>query len=186
MKNVISMIIALFLVTAVSFSAQPMKGKGGMFHKNIKAQLKLTPDQEKQFDDITYKQQQAAIDLRAKLQKNRLDLKKMISEKTLDADKVLQITDENSKLQAELKRGMITRWLDIYKILNADQKDIFMKGLSKLLDNGMMTGRMGMRGHMMGNRMKGMGMIDHGMNNRGMMWKQQSKSDQPPAENKSN
>ena len=186
MKKVISIAAAIFLVAAVSLIAQPMRGKGGMSHKNIKSMLKLTPDQEKQFDDITYKQQQAAIDLRAKMQKNRLDLKKMISEKTLDESKVLQITDENSKLQAELKRGMVTRWLDIYKILNADQKDIFMKGLSKMLDNGMMSGRMAMHGRMMGNRMKGMGMMDHGMNNRGMMWKQQSKSDQPPAENKSN
>ncbi len=177
MKKVVGVTLVLFLIAAVSLSAQPMRGKAGMFHKNIKEKLKLTPDQEKQFDDITYKQQQAAIDIRAKIQKNRLDLKKMISDKALDEGKILQITDDNSKLQAELKRGFIKHWLDIYKILNDDQKDIFMKGLAKMIDGGMMRGRMGMgmKPGMMGHG-KGMGMMMH----KGM------KGDQSPQPEKNN
>ena len=148
MKNTLRMLLVICLFISVTNYAQPMKGKGGMSHqRDIKSTLKLTPEQEKQFDDITYKQKQAAIDIKAKIQKNRLDFKKMINDKNVDESKILQLTDDNSKLQAELKRGSVKRWIDIYKILNADQKEIFLKGLDKLTDRNMMRGKMGK--HMM-------------------------------------
>jgi len=158
MKKVISAALVVFLLTSLSLFAQPM-GKSAFLQNNIKSKLKLTPDQEKQFDDITYKQQQAAIDIRSQIQKNRLDLKKMISDKNLDETKVLQLTDENSKLQSDLKHAFVQRWLDIYKILNDDQKAIFLKGLSKLTDGSMMHGKMGRMGMKSG--MMGRGMMQH-------------------------
>jgi Spy/CpxP family protein refolding chaperone len=147
MKKVFCLILTALLFTSVLSIAQPKKDKDGMFRqKNIKTLLKLTAEQEKQFDDITYKQQQAAIDIRAKIEKNRLDLRKMYMDKNIDESKILQLTDNNSSLQADLKRGAVKRWLDIYKILNDDQKQILLNKLDRPRDGKMMKGGKGCGG----------------------------------------
>jgi Spy/CpxP family protein refolding chaperone len=175
MKKLFGTLLLLFMLISITCNAQPMKGKGGMFNHNIKTMLKLTPEQEKQFDDITYKNEQTAIDIKAKIQKNRLDLKKMISDKNLDESKTLQLIDENSKLQSEMKHDFAKRWIDIYKILNDDQKAIFMKGLSHLIDGvGRMGDRMGMEQDMMG---MGRDKMHQGMRGKGMMWNQGMRTD---------
>jgi Spy/CpxP family protein refolding chaperone len=144
-------ISVLLLVLSVSLIAQPgekmKRMQMGMGDKPILAKLNLTPEQEKQFNDITYDHQKKVIDLKSQVEKNRLELRKMINEKNIDEKKLLDLTDANNKLQAEMKASGVKRWIAINKMLNDDQKEIWSKHL------GIMGNREGMRG-MMKQRMK--------------------------------
>jgi Spy/CpxP family protein refolding chaperone len=139
MKKLSVLILSVLLLGNISTFSQP--GKGEPRGKRIKADLKLTPEQEKKFDDFKYLHQQSVIDIHAKIQKNRLELKKMIDDGKIDEKKILQLTDDNSKLQGNIKFSATKLWLDVYKMLNDEQKAIWTKHLSKMTDPGVMKGR---------------------------------------------
>lgn len=146
-----SFVISLFLlILSVSLMAQPaerMKRMQGAGDRPMLAKLNLTPEQEKQFNDITFDHQKKVIDLKSQIEKNRLELRKMANENKIDEKKLIEITNANSKLQAEIKSSGINRWIAINKILNEEQKEIWSKHL------GMMGNREGMKG-MIKDRMK--------------------------------
>ena len=158
MKKLSVLVIGLLLLGNLSIFAQPAKSGHPFAQRGnrLKIALKLTPEQEKKFDDLKYQQQQAAVDIHAKIQKNRLELKKMITDKNIDEKKILQLVEENSKLQGDIKYSATRNWLDIYKILNDDQKATFTKFLSRMTDFRAMKGRMNTGMGMMGKRGAGM------------------------------
>ncbi|MEW6652227.1 MAG: periplasmic heavy metal sensor [Bacteroidota bacterium] len=124
----------VFLIAAFVFLAQMVYAK----HldtpcdcKGIAKTLKLTPDQEKKFDDLNITHQKAMVDVRAKIEKNRIELKEMLKDGIIDEKKLLQLTSENNKLQTEMKEAGIKKWIDINKMLDKDQKEIWAKHLAK-------------------------------------------------------
>jgi Spy/CpxP family protein refolding chaperone len=117
-------------------NGEQFRGKGFI------EKLKLTPDQEKKFDDLRTQHQKDAVDFRAKIQKNRIDLHKIIKQGNIDEKKILDLTDENSKLQADMKRAGIKHWIDVYKMLNQDQQEIWVKALAKIGNPQMIKERM--------------------------------------------
>lgn len=155
--------IIVTLVLAVLFSgslfAQPdgfgMGRRGGFGKMQFKEKLNLSEEQEKQFNDITYKHQSESIDLRAKVKKNRLELKNLLDNKNVDEQKVLALTEETSKLQAQLKQSAVKTWLAIYKTLDKEQKEIWaesfmgmgMRGRYDTHEGPMMRGMMKERMH---------------------------------------
>lgn len=160
MKKISALLLGLFILTSFSLYAQPQMGKSAM-GKGGKKLLKLTTEQEKQFEDITYKHQQSVIDIHSKIQKNRLELKKMITDGKVDEKAILQLVDENTKLQNEIKTSSVKRWFEINKILNDDQKATWQKMLVRIVDNGPM--KAGMQNMMNKRGMKNM--QKHGMGN---------------------
>lgn len=163
MKKYISLILTVVILFSVGLNAQPEQAGMGMRmgprmgHQQLKDLLKLTPDQEKQIQELRYQHQKDAIDVRAQIQKNRLELRKMISENNINEAKIFQLTDENSKLQGDLKHSMVKHLLDVYKLLDDNQKAIFAKHFEQF-GGGFMKARMmeRMKNRPMGNR--GMGM----------------------------
>lgn len=160
MKKYVSLILASIILLSFTLNAQSEEGgKGpGPAHQPLKDLLKLTPEQEKQIKDLRYQHQKSVIDISAQIQKNRLELKNMISENNINESKIFQLTDENSKLQGDLKHSTVKHLLDVYKLLDDNQKAIFAKHFEKFDDAGFMRERMQerMRNHPMGRR--GMGM----------------------------
>jgi len=134
MKKLLFSIFSLILLTNLTLFAQPKQDEPlmGPRHGGIKKQLKLTAEQEKKFDDFVYQHKQEAIDIRAKIQKNRLELEKMVNGNTIDEKKLFQLTDDNSTLQGNLKNSAVKSWLEIYKILNDDQKVIWSKHILQM------------------------------------------------------
>lgn len=126
-KNLIVTIVFAVLFSGSMF-AQPEgfgMGKRSYGKMQLKEKLNLSEEQEKQFNDITYEHQSETIDLRAKVQKNRLELKNSFDDKNVDEQKVLALTEENSKLHAQLKQSSVKTWLAIYKTLDGEQKEIW-------------------------------------------------------------
>ncbi|MCL4550931.1 MAG: Spy/CpxP family protein refolding chaperone [Bacteroidetes bacterium] len=160
MKKYVSLVLGAVIFLSVALYAQPGKGGMGMGprmgRQQLKELLKLTPDQEKQIHELRYQQQKDAIDIRAQIQKNRLELRKMISENNINESKIFQLTDENSKLQGDLKHSAIKHFLDVYKLLDDNQKTIFAKHFEKFSGEKFMRGRM--MQHMQNRPMGGRGM----------------------------
>ena len=136
MKRLITL-IAIFVFTVNCISAQP-KGKDfPMMEKGrrIIKQLKLTTDQQKQFENIKADNEKFIIDTHAKIQKNRIDLKTMLDQNQIDDQKILQLVDESSKLQSDIKNSVAKRLLAVYKILDDKQKEIWVKAISGMLNH---------------------------------------------------
>lgn len=134
MKKLWFSILSLILLTNFSLFSQPMQDGPPMGPREggIKKLLKLTAEQEKKFDDLAYQHKQDAVDIHAKIQKNRLELEKMVDDNNIDEKKLFQLTDENSKLQGNLKNSAVRSWFEIYKILNDEQKAIWSKHILQM------------------------------------------------------
>lgn len=89
--------------------------------------LKLTPEQQKQFNELRNEHQKKMIDLRAQLQKNRLDIKNMVLQNKIDEKKLMDLVQSNNKILSETRTSAINNWLAIYKILNDEQKELWAK-----------------------------------------------------------
>jgi Spy/CpxP family protein refolding chaperone len=134
MKKLWFSVFSLILLTNFSLFSQPMQDSPPMGPREggIKKLLKLTTEQEKKFDDLAYQHKQDAVDIHAKIQKNRLELEKMVDDNNIDEKKLFQLTDENSKLQGNLKNSAVRSWFEIYKILNDEQKAIWSKHILQM------------------------------------------------------
>ena len=133
MKKVIGYLVIALLIITISLKAQPTDNMPCTErHDGIMKALKLTPDQEKQFKDIKYQQQKKAIDLRSQIQKNRLEIRHMLANNNVDDKKLLELTDADSKIQAELKKSSVQTWLSIYKILQPEQQEIWIKHFGQM------------------------------------------------------
>jgi Spy/CpxP family protein refolding chaperone len=159
MKKISMLVLGLLIFSSFTLYSQPFQGRGEMGPKApaAKKMLKLTPEQEKTFDNITYKHEQSLIDIHSKIQKNRLELKKIIDDGKIDEKTFLQLTDENTKLQGEIKTSSIKRWFEINKILTDDQKVAWEKMLSRITDPDVMKGKMQAGAHKMMMNKRGMG-----------------------------
>ncbi|TSA29577.1 MAG: periplasmic heavy metal sensor [Ignavibacteriales bacterium] len=134
MKKLLFSIFSLILLTNFSLFSQPTQDEPPMGPREggIKKLLKLSAEQEKQFDDLVYQHKQDAVDIHAKIQKNRLELERMVKDNKIDEKNLFQLTDENSKLQGNLKSSAVRNWFEIYKLLNDDQKALWSKHILQM------------------------------------------------------
>jgi Spy/CpxP family protein refolding chaperone len=134
MKRMIiaSLLVTLFFGTTALF-AQPQKPLGpngrsmGPRFDGTRMQfmLNLTDEQTKTFNDIRYKHQMEAIDLRAELDKNRAEVRKMMADENVNSDKLLALTKANNEILAKMRTSRTQMWLDVYNILDDNQKEIW-------------------------------------------------------------
>jgi len=127
------MLLALFVLSFFTHVTTAQRAEQRHFYgKGIEKSLKLSVDQESRFNDINTNHLKSMVDLKAKIEKNQIDLKSMLKDGNIDEKKLLQLTNENSKLQAEMKESRIKRWIEINKMLDKDQKEIWAKHLARL------------------------------------------------------
>ncbi len=137
MKKLISFAIGAFLLINAAIYAQPAQPQKQAFGEGrLKALLKLTPDQEKKISDLRYQHQQSVLDMHNKIQKTQLELKKNVEDGKIDEKNILQMTDEISKLQGDIKYSQVKHWLEVYKLLNDEQKGIFKNHLLRMIGPG--------------------------------------------------
>ncbi|MGE5364197.1 MAG: Spy/CpxP family protein refolding chaperone [Bacteroidota bacterium] len=108
-----------------------MPGRKGMIEK-----LNLTDQQKQEISRIKSEYQKKMIDMRAEIKKLRIDLKTLLAQKDFSESKILSLTDEISKIQSELKRSEVKMWIDSYKQLDEQQKEIWKNRAPMLRENG--------------------------------------------------
>lgn len=135
MKKFAVLLIALFALTSFGFTFFPNGDNDpdefGPKFKVIE-DLKLTDEQQTKFNDIRYAHQKQMIDVRAEIQKNRLEVKKMMDDNNINSDKLLKLTDANNNLRSKIHTSKINMWLDVYKVLNKEQQEIWTKHFANM------------------------------------------------------
>lgn len=137
----------------ININAQT-KGKMKDCSKRLIEQLQLTDAQQVTFDQYHYENQKQLIELKSKIQTNRLEIKHLMDSGKLDEAKIMELTKANGNLQNTIKESRIKMMLNIYNILDDNQKEIWKDHIKHFGDrrHDMMTGKK----HMMGDRFPGM------------------------------
>jgi Spy/CpxP family protein refolding chaperone len=112
--------------------------------------LKLTADQQKQFEKLSSDLEKKQIATRSKIQTSRVELRDLMNEDAPDQAKVEAKEAEVTKLQGDLKTSRTTFWFDVNKMLNADQQKEWKKMLKRREARGRFSRLRGMVGRFMG------------------------------------
>lgn len=160
-QSLILSLVATLLIGGASVFAQPQRNldreskweSRGFSELRIQKILNLTDEQSGKFNDIKYNHQLSVVDIQSEMQKNRIEVKKMMADNKIDDDKLLQLTNANIELQGKVKTSKTQMWLDVYNVLNDDQKEIWTKTFNRI---GQRDGRKGFgRRNCMENSKKG-------------------------------
>ncbi|MBK8945654.1 MAG: periplasmic heavy metal sensor [Ignavibacteriae bacterium] len=122
MKKIIMLILiaTMVLSQASDFYAQGPKRVKDRF-LGVK-KLNLTEEQKKKFDQIQFNHDEKIIDIQAKLKKNRLEIQKLFKSENFSENEFVNLTQNANKLKNELSDLRTKMWLDVYKILDKNQK----------------------------------------------------------------
>jgi len=123
-------LIAMILViatTVTAISAQQERGRRtgrqmGFNIDRLTETLELTDAQTAQIQQMHYEIQKSEIDLKSSMEKNRLEIHNMVANNEIVDSEILNLAANNSEIMSEMKTNKIQLWLDVYKILNADQQ----------------------------------------------------------------
>jgi Spy/CpxP family protein refolding chaperone len=135
----ISLITVILLICAMvtSISAQQGRGRGagrqmGFNIDRLTQELELTDAQAAQIQQMHYEIQKADIDLKSSMEKNRLEIHNMVANNEIVDSEILNLASNNSNLMSAMKTNKIQLWLDIYKILNAEQQVKWTKHFQRM------------------------------------------------------
>jgi Spy/CpxP family protein refolding chaperone len=147
MKNIV-LRLTLLTIAAFAFAFSQPGPKHGM-----QANLKLTEDQQSQFEKISFDIKKKQIELNAKVETARLELQRLMNADQLDKSAVEKKMTEIANHQVALRMNHINGWAEKNKVLNADQQKIWKKMLQQQprAKAGKRQGRMMMRERMMEN-----------------------------------
>ncbi len=134
----LSILIVTFSLILTSFITTSAKGFKHNFDKRGKIikQLNLTDKQLEKFNNIRLNQEEVKIEIESKLKKNKLALKRLLLNDDFTKQEILQLTDNASKLHAELKKSKTETWFDIYNILDDNQKQVWKNHFTAMLEHG--------------------------------------------------
>ena len=128
--------LAIFFLLTTMIFAQTQKNfkRGSKDYNGLRVQtmLKLTDEQSEKFNDIKYTHQISVVDIQAEIQKNQIEVIKMMADNKIDSDKLLQLTNANSELHGKIKASNTQMWINVYNILNEDQKETWTKTFNRL------------------------------------------------------
>jgi len=92
-------------------------------HDIFKKELNLTPEQETQFMEMKKTSREEARPIVVKMREQRKELMNVLFEKAPDTIKIKLISGEIQQSQAMLLQQTIKHYLDLKKILKADQQE---------------------------------------------------------------
>lgn len=124
-KIIVLFIITVFVFTSGNLLAQ-RKSEFRTFGKKMNAELNLNEAQQKSIDDLKADKQKKMIDLKAEIQKKKIDMKKLLSDGLKNEDEFLKLNDNISKLKSEIRTLNAKHLIAVCKILNDEQKIIWL------------------------------------------------------------
>ncbi len=121
------MIMIIISIISIDMSAQPYgKGRGPgecIFQgERIAMHLDLTESQREQVSHIILKHQKEVLDYKNQLEKNMLEMKEMRVKGTVNRNAYITIVEQNNKLRNSMRISRANKEMDIFDILDADQK----------------------------------------------------------------
>lgn len=139
--------VAMFASLLLSMQAvaqdRPMRqGRDQMIE-----QLKLSDEQQKQFDALASDFRKGAVDRKAEIAKARIELLDLLKADNPDQGKISKQIGTISTLESGAKSKALDHWFAVNKILTPDQQKVWKKHLVMMAEGGMMQRQMrGSRG----------------------------------------
>ena len=134
MKNLVVVLSVLFLMTIVNqelFAQKREHRQGKDYRMDLKERLNLTDEQENKIESLRLSHEEAMIKLRADLELKELEIRKIRSGDNLSRDEMIRITKEISAIKNEMALARVNHQMDVYDILDANQRKIWMETQDK-------------------------------------------------------
>ncbi|MDH7515045.1 MAG: Spy/CpxP family protein refolding chaperone [Bacteroidota bacterium] len=166
MKHTPLVMLAVFLLSAISMNAQPYDC---LLSGTARERLKLTDEQATSIRSIRSATAKQLIDIRAEIQKKRLELGDLRNAETPDRAKVEGLSRAIGDLQLKQKMLLFDTEQSILKVLTAEQKKIWKelraqrRSAQGCMGGGRHRGGMGCMQGGMGCMQGGMGQMQGGM-----------------------
>lgn len=121
-------ILALVIAAAVNFYPQKSdQPRGERFRGRMMEKLNLTDEQKDKVEQLRIEHQKAMIDLRADMQKKNLALKELTSKGNYSRADYLNLVNDISSARNKIEAARANHRMDIYSLLDDQQKKIFDK-----------------------------------------------------------
>lgn len=130
MKKLSLCLLAGLLLANVAWAQHgPGSGMNRKIGKIVK-ELKLTEQQQKDFQKIKTDMMKSMIEQGSKLATARIDLQQMFNADNPDKSAIDKKVDEMGDQVAQLGKMMVANWFAVNKMLNADQQKVWKKALN--------------------------------------------------------
>ena len=97
----------------------------------LKEKMKLTPEQEKEFDKLHFEFAKQRIDLHGKIATARLELMNLLKSDNPEQAAAEKKVTEISSYQTKMKIAGLTLWFGINKILNPEQQKLWKEHIRR-------------------------------------------------------
>ncbi len=111
------------IVVLAAFGQTPRHGK-------MMKELKLTDQQQEQFDKIMFDTQKKMIELKAKVATSKLELRRLMNAETIDKSAIEKKMTEIAVHEVAMRMNHINSWSEKNKILTPEQQKIWKKALA--------------------------------------------------------
>jgi Spy/CpxP family protein refolding chaperone len=128
---VLAVIFAISFVTQDAYSQKRMHKQKNEFRKELKEKLNLSEEQEKKIHELRNLHQEVMIKYNADLDLKELELKKLKQNDNVSRNDMINLTKELSVIKNEIALAKVNHQMDVYDILDANQKKIWMEQQSK-------------------------------------------------------
>lgn len=128
MKNRIIFVLGtiLILLTTITISAQKRNFKRDRSPDRLE-ELKLNDNQKEKINALHFDLEEKKIELQSAMKKNRLEVRKLMEKENFSDGELMALTEKGANLRTELLKLRVSFWLDVNKILDVDQKEIWKK-----------------------------------------------------------
>lgn len=125
MRSRTSLIIVVSFIVMLSAFGQ----QAGL-RKMVK-ELKLTDQQQEQFDKVTFDTQKKLIELKAKVATSKLELRRLMDAESLDKSSIEKKMNEIAVTEVAIRMNHLTGWSEKNKVLTPEQQKIWKKALAQ-------------------------------------------------------
>ena len=132
MKNLIVVLTALILITVVNqemFAQQRGNWNRNNCRMNIKEKLNLTDEQEDKIENLRLSHQEKMIKFKADLDLKELEIRKVKSSDKISRSEMIRIEKEINIIKNEMALERVNHQMDVYDILDANQRIIWSEKL---------------------------------------------------------
>lgn len=128
MKNLIVVMMALFLITVVNqemFSQKRGNWNRNNCRMNVKEKLNLTDEQQDKIEVLRLSHQEKMIKYRADLDLKQLEIKKLKSSDNISRSEMIRIEKEINVIKNEMSLERVNHQMNVYENLDANQRKIW-------------------------------------------------------------
>lgn len=119
--------ILIFTVffSSLSYSQKNSDVRKNQFRGGIMNELNLTKEQKEKVSKFSLDLQEKMIDMTSELQKKELEKKKILLNENVSRDEMIKLTKDISAIKNQIELMRINHQMDIYDILDANQKTVW-------------------------------------------------------------